>query len=179
MGTGATNDLVVEIFGELGALRFNSADPSWLEVYDVRDAGQPIGGMRGFRKIETVQNYPGAKMPDWTMTPTFLRTHAECQYQFLKAVAEDRPASPTMKDGLHIQAVMEAAMKSSQEERWVRVDEVFGERVKVMVNGSRLVTTQAAGGARSVMQAGTKGVPSRAKCNESSTRWPFLRAVER
>ena len=42
-----------------------------------------------------------------------------------------------------------------------------------------VVTTQAAGGARSVMQAGTKGVPGRARCNESSTRWPFLRAVER
>lgn len=41
------------------------------------------------------------------------------------------------------------------------------------------VTAQAAGGARSVMQAGMKGVPISAKCRESSTRWLFLRAVER
>jgi predicted dehydrogenase len=32
MGTGTTNDLQIEIFGDQGALRFNSADPSWLEV---------------------------------------------------------------------------------------------------------------------------------------------------
>ena len=41
------------------------------------------------------------------------------------------------------------------------------------------VTAQATGGARSVMQVGTKDVPSRAKWNESNTRWSFFRAAER
>ena len=93
MGTGLTNDLQLEIFGDKGALRFSAADPGWLEVYDVRDAEKPIGGMRGFRKVEAVQRYEGQKAPDWSMAPDFVRTHAECQYQFLKAVAEDHPAS--------------------------------------------------------------------------------------
>ncbi len=43
MGTGLTNDLSFELFGDKGAIRFSAADPSWLEVYDVRDAEQPIG----------------------------------------------------------------------------------------------------------------------------------------
>jgi predicted dehydrogenase len=80
MGTGLTNDLQFEIFGELGALRFNAVDPGWLEVYDVREPEKPIGGMRGFRKLETVQRYPTQKAPDWSMAPDFVRTHAECQY---------------------------------------------------------------------------------------------------
>jgi len=126
MGTGFTNDLPVEIFGDKGAIRFNLADPAWLEVYDVRDADSPLGGMRGFRKIEAVGRYPGAKSPDWTMAPGFERSHAECQYQFLKAIAEDRPAAPSLADGLHIQAVMEAAMRSSAEERWVKLAEMTG-----------------------------------------------------
>ncbi len=121
MGTGATNDLQIEIFGDRGAIRFNAADPSWLEVYDVRDPDQPLGGMRGFRKLEVVQRYEGQKVPDWTMTPSFVRTHAECQYQFLKAVANDIPTTPTLADGLKVQAVMEAAIRSSAEGRWVRV----------------------------------------------------------
>jgi predicted dehydrogenase len=126
MGTGLTNDLSFEIFGELGAIRFNAVDPNWLEVYDVRDADRPTGGLRGFRKVETVSRYDGQKAPDWSMTPDFVRAHAECQYQFLRAVAEGRPASPSVADGLHIQAVMAAAERAAVEGRWVTVGEVLG-----------------------------------------------------
>jgi predicted dehydrogenase len=125
MGTGATNELIVEIYGEKGSLRFNSQDPSWLEVYDVRDAENPQGGMRGYRKIESVQRYSGAKAPDWTAAPSFVRTHAECQYQFLKAVSDGRPAMPDLASGLHVQAIMEAAERSSAEKRWVNVQDVL------------------------------------------------------
>ena len=125
MGTGLANDLSFEIFGELGAIRFSAVDPSWLEIYDVRDADKPTGGMRGFRKVETVNRYEGQKAPDWSMNPDFVRAHAECQYQFLRAVAEGRPASPSVVDGLHIQAVMVAAERSAQEGRWVEVVEVL------------------------------------------------------
>ena len=131
MGTGLTNDIGFEIFGEQGAIRFSGLDPAWLEVYDVRDADKPTGGMRGFRKVETVQRYAGQKAPDWSMAPDFVRTHAECQYQFLKAVAEDRPTQPTLADGLHIQAVMAAAERSSQMGRWVEVSEVLRDRLEV------------------------------------------------
>ncbi|MBL8134454.1 MAG: Gfo/Idh/MocA family oxidoreductase [Anaerolineae bacterium] len=124
MGTGATNDLVIEIFGERGALRFSAADPSWLEVYDVSDPASPLGGMRGFRRVETVQRYDGAKVPDWTMAPDFVRTHAECQYQFLKALNDGRTPTPTFRDGLHIQAVIDAAVRSSEAGRWVSLDEI-------------------------------------------------------
>jgi predicted dehydrogenase len=126
MGTGTTNDLQIEIFGDQGALRFSSADPGWLEAYDVRDAGHPLGGMRGFRKLETVQRYEGQKVPDWSMPPGFLRTHAECQYQFLRAISEDLPPSPSLTEGLRVQEAMEAAVRSSEEGRWVAVEEVRG-----------------------------------------------------
>ncbi len=124
MGTGVTNDLAIEIFGELGAIRFNVTDPNWLEVYDVRDAEQPMGGMRGFKRVETVQRYEGQKSPDWSMTPTFVRSHAECQYQFLRAIRDNLPTAPTLADGLHIQEIMAAAEKSAAEGRWVSLAEV-------------------------------------------------------
>jgi len=124
MGTGATNDVIVEIFGDKGAIRFDLNDPAYLYVYDVRDGNQPIGGMRGFKKIETVQRYDGAKAPDWTMTPGFMRAHTECQYQFLKAISDDTPTAPNFRDGLHIQQIMAAAEKSSDEGGWVPVAEM-------------------------------------------------------
>jgi predicted dehydrogenase len=125
MGTGSANDFVVEIFGDKGAIRFDITNPGKLEVYDARDSDKPTGGMRGFRTLETGGRYDGQKAPDWTMTPDFVRTHAECQYQFLKAIDEDRTPSPDFADGLHIQAVMEAALRSSEQGRWVSVSGVY------------------------------------------------------
>jgi predicted dehydrogenase len=58
------------------------------------------------------------------MIPTFTRSHAECQYQFLKAIWEGRPASPSLADGLKVQELMAAAERSSAEQRWVTVAEV-------------------------------------------------------
>jgi predicted dehydrogenase len=124
MGTGKTNEVVVEIFGEKGALRFDASDPSWLEVYDVRDPDKPLGGMRGVRRVETSSRFDGARAPDWTMPPDFVRTHAECQYQFYKAVSAGRMPVPSLEDGLHIQAVMAAAERSSEQKRWVSISEM-------------------------------------------------------
>ena len=121
MGTGATNDLVVEIFGDKGAIRFNLNEPAWLYVYDTRDDDKPTGGQRGFRKIEAVQRYDGQRAPDWTMTPDFVRTHAECQYQFIRSIWQDHPPSPSFADGLHVQKIMEAAQRSAQSGRWIQL----------------------------------------------------------
>ncbi len=121
MGTGNPNELQFELFGELGGIRFRSTQASWLEIYDVRDPGAPYGGLRGFRHIDTLNRFEGQKAPDPSTMPDFMRTHAECQYNFLKAVDAGRPASPSLADGLHIQAVMEAAYRSATEGGWVRV----------------------------------------------------------
>ena len=47
VATGANDEYRIEIHGEKGALKFNSMQPNFLEVYDTRDAGEPIGGRRG------------------------------------------------------------------------------------------------------------------------------------
>ncbi len=122
MGTGFTNEVVIEIFGDKGAIRFNAAEPSWLEIYDTRDNDSPFGGMRGFKKIEAVQRYGGAKSPDWSMAPGFNRSHAEGLYQFCRAIWDDKPATPSLADGLHIQAIMAAAEASATSGGWVAVE---------------------------------------------------------
>ncbi|MYD11795.1 MAG: Gfo/Idh/MocA family oxidoreductase [Chloroflexi bacterium] len=121
MGTGATNDLSFEIFGDKGAIRWDLNEPGWLQVYDARSSDSPLGGQRGFQRIEAVGRYPGQRAPDWTMTPDFMRAHAECQYQFIRSIWDDRPPSPSFADGLHIQRVMDAAERSSENGGWATV----------------------------------------------------------
>lgn len=117
MGTGATNDVVLEIFGDKGAIRFDLAEPAWLQVYDAREGDS----VRGFRKVEAVGRYAGQRAPDWSMPPGFMRTHAECQYQFIRAIWDDTKPEPSFADGLHIQRIMAAAESSSARGGWVDV----------------------------------------------------------
>ena len=124
MGTGATNDMCFEIFGELGAIRFDLAQPAWLEVYDARDSDSPIGGQRGFRKIEAGGRYAGQRAPDWTMSPDFMRAHAECQYQFIRSIWQDKAPSPSFAEGLQVQRVMAAAELSSRRGAWVSLADI-------------------------------------------------------
>jgi levoglucosan dehydrogenase len=127
MGTGATNDLKIEIFGERGALRFSAEEPSWLEVFDVRDPDQPTGGLSGFRKVQTVGRFEGHKAPDWSMAPGFATTFVESQYKFLQAVSDNVQPAPTFRDALHIQQVMQAIMLASEQRRWVSIAETARE----------------------------------------------------
>lgn len=124
MGTGATNDLTFEVFGDRGAIRFDLNEPGWLHVFDARAADSPLGGERGFRKIEAVSRYAGQRAPDWTMTPDFMRTHAECQYQFIRSIWNDSAPSPSFADGAHIQKAMAAAERSSEMGEWVSLSDV-------------------------------------------------------
>jgi len=122
LATGATNELELEVFGELGAIRLSLIDPDWLYVYDVRAADKPGGGRRGYTRVETVQRFDGQLAPDWTQPMSFVRSHAECQYQFLKAIWEDRPPRPSFWDGARVQEIMEAAQKSARENGWADVE---------------------------------------------------------
>ena len=124
MGTGATNDLTFEIFGQRGAIRFDLGNPAWLSVYDAREVDGPLGGERGFRQIEAVSRYDGQRAPDWTMTPDFMRSHAECQYRFIRAIWDGTAPSPSFDDGAHVQKIMAAAERSSEAGTWVRLADV-------------------------------------------------------
>ena len=121
LATGATNDFEMEIFGESGAIRLSLTDPNWLNIYDVRASDKPLGGRRGYTRVETVQRFEGAYAPDWTQPMSFVRSHAECQYQFLKAIWEDREPRPDFEDGAATQAILDAALVSAGKGRWADV----------------------------------------------------------
>jgi predicted dehydrogenase len=130
MATGICDELRFEIHGEMGAMRFNLMDPNWLEVYDVRDAATPMGGMRGFKKIECVQQYPkpGGGFPNPKFNIGWIRAHMHCIYTFLECIALDKTPSPSLLDGIRLQRVMVAGYKSAETGRWVDVIDVVPAR---------------------------------------------------
>lgn len=120
LATGTNDELRLEVHGSQGALRFNLMDPNWLYVYDVREPGAPIGGIRGFKAIETVQRYPPpAVLPGPKFSIGWMRYHVASQYDFITSLVEDRPTSPDFVDGMKVQEVMEAGYISTREKRWV------------------------------------------------------------
>ena len=124
MATGATNHLRLEIFGDQGALHFSLDDPNWVYFYDAQAPNKPLGGQRGFKRIETVQHYEGQHAPDWTAPVNYLRSHTESQYQFLKSLTEDTQPPVGIEAGLRVQQVLEAAFISAATNRWVSIDEL-------------------------------------------------------
>jgi predicted dehydrogenase len=58
IATGTEDELRFEIHGVNGAMRFNGMDAHHLEIYDSRIPSSPVGGQRGWTKVDTGQRYP-------------------------------------------------------------------------------------------------------------------------
>ena len=121
--TGTMDDLRITIYGEKGALKFNLMDPGFLYYFDEAKPSGNFGGERGWQRLETAQYYPGAKAPPARAPIGWVRSHAENQYAFLKAVSENREPSPGITDGLRTQLVIDAVERSAaQAGAWTPVD---------------------------------------------------------
>ena len=122
--TGTLDDLRIWIYCERGALKFDLMDPSFLYFFDETKKGGAYGGERGWQRMETVSYYPGAKTPPSRAPIGWIRSHAENQYQFLKAVVEGRDPAPSVYDGLKTQLIIDAAERSSDENgSWTTVSQ--------------------------------------------------------
>ncbi len=112
LATGTNTDLYIEIHGDKGALKIDFMDANWLYYYD---ASAPY---KGYTRIETVQQYGGEKnFPPARHPLGWIRGHADALYEFLRAVHENRPASPSLADGLYVQTVLDAMYQSAQENK--------------------------------------------------------------
>ena len=105
---GANDDLSFEIFGRSGALKFSLMEPDWLYFYDATLPDAPLGGSKGYTRIECVGRYPNMIFPSPKAPTGWLYGHLYSMYAFLSAVAENRPFSPSLSDGAEVQRVISA-----------------------------------------------------------------------
>ncbi|KUK13918.1 MAG: Gfo/Idh/MocA family oxidoreductase [Synergistetes bacterium] len=118
---GANNEYIVEVFCEKGALKFDIENPDWLWFYDANEKSGPYGGDRGYKRIECFNRYPERCFPSPRHSPGWLGGHLHSIYTFLKAIEEDKPAYPSLEDGVYIQRVLDRLARSAKEKMWVEV----------------------------------------------------------
>ena len=100
-------------------------NPNWLWIYDTRDTKEPIGGLRGFKRVETVQRYPKpAILPGPKFSIGWMRYHIASQYDFVKRIVDAKKGNPSFYDGYKVQEIIEAAYLSAEKKRWISVDEL-------------------------------------------------------
>lgn len=122
LATGTEDELRFEIHGSKGALRFNTVAPHYLEAYDARASDQPLGGHRGWLKIDAGQRYAKpAGFPGPKFGIGWIRPHMACLAQFLTSVAEGTPANPGLEQGIYVQRLIECARTSARAQSWVQV----------------------------------------------------------
>jgi predicted dehydrogenase len=120
---GANDELTFSVNGERGSLSFSLMDPNYLNFYDATAVGSPMGGVRGYTRIECVGRYPSpaSGFPAIKAPQGWLRGHMGCMAAYLTAVANGTACSPSFADGAYVQRVLEAAAESDRLGREVKL----------------------------------------------------------
>ena len=123
LATGSEDEIRIEIHSSRGGLRFNGMDPHHLEIYDLRTSDKPVGGMRGWTRIDTGQRFPppAAAFPSPKNAIGWMRSHVACLAQFLQSIAAGHPGNPDLEHGIHLQHLMDCVTRSASGQRWVKV----------------------------------------------------------
>jgi predicted dehydrogenase len=123
LATGTEDEIRLEIHGSRGALRLNGMDPHHLDFHDATAAEQPLGGLRGWNRIDTGQRYPAPAtgFPSPKAAIGWVRSHVACLENFLEAVAKGQPAEPGLIQGIRVQHLMECVRRSATQNCWIEV----------------------------------------------------------
>jgi predicted dehydrogenase len=119
MATGRKNGLAIEVNGSLGSLRFDLERLSELELFDAADEA----GTQGFRRIlVTEANHP--YMDAWWPPGHLIGWEHSFTHEIrdlVVAIAEKDEARPNFADGLQVERVLAAVLKSAADGDWVDV----------------------------------------------------------
>ena len=119
--TGRKNYLRLEIFGSEGALVFNLERLNELEFYSRADP-EAEQGFRTIMVTESTHPYIGAWWPPGHIIGwehTFIHEVKD----LLHGIALGDPVHPDFYDGLRCQQVLDAALRSADEGRWIQIPE--------------------------------------------------------
>ncbi|HOB19930.1 MAG TPA: Gfo/Idh/MocA family oxidoreductase [Candidatus Atribacteria bacterium] len=119
-GNGHKNGMSFEINGSKGSLRFEFERMNELQYYSAEDEA----GTQGFRTIqvtEDVHPYGGIWWPVGHVIG-YEHTFVHELYEFVEAIAHDRPPEPDFNDGVKCSQVLEGVEISVKERQWVDID---------------------------------------------------------
>ena len=122
VSNGNKNDIKYTITGDKGAIRYSNEKINEIQFYDNND----ILELRGFKKIEMgpfnekfANFHPVAGLGIGYHDYKILEVR-----EFIEAIANKREAYPNFRWASDIQLIIDAAIKSSIEKRWVKLEEL-------------------------------------------------------
>ncbi len=113
-GTGGSGLDQLELYGTEGTLVYHLRQPFTIELGRPNVPLETVPVPREFLTVPGATRDPAADGP----TVGFRYDQA---FTFVQSIVENRPASPSFYDGMRCQAVVDAVLQSSQEQRWVDV----------------------------------------------------------
>jgi predicted dehydrogenase len=116
---GRKNYNTLEMNGADGSVYFDLEDPHRLQMYDHTDPDH----LHGWRSIH-VTGFEHPYMKNWWVPGTTIgyeHTFTNALADFLKGLETGQPASPTFRDALQTQLVLDAVLESARTCRWVDV----------------------------------------------------------
>ena len=123
IASGAGDELILEIRGVKGSVKWSLTEPGILQYFDNTRPDVPLGGVRGWTRVECESRYPapgGVFLPPRSAIG-WERGHIHCYYSFLDCVAHGKQPSPSWEEGLKTQQVMDACARSAEEGRWIKL----------------------------------------------------------
>ncbi len=117
-GEGGKSPDVCEVNGSEGTLIYTLTRPNEIQV------GRKGGEQLGFEPVpESFLKVPGSPRDVRTGDPV-MTFRWDQNFEFVDAILNNRPASPSLADGARCQAVMDASVQSDEKRAWVDVPEV-------------------------------------------------------
>jgi predicted dehydrogenase len=117
-GEGHRGQDVVEINGSKGSIVYSTQRPLELQIGHTHDPDtHKVEVPREFRVIKGSPRNPDEGDPLVTF-------RYDQDFEFIDAIRNNRPCSPSLVDGAKVQAVIDAAVKSAETRAWVDVPRV-------------------------------------------------------
>jgi predicted dehydrogenase len=110
-----------EINGENMSLGWDLHDLHRLQVFDYRDDGK----IRGWKSVHVTDNSPDHPYMDkWWVPGLAIGYDASFTHQvadFLAGLETGKPASPTFREALETQQILDAILESAKGQKWIKV----------------------------------------------------------
>jgi len=116
---GRRNFNTFQVYGSKGSLAWNFERMNELEVFD-RTQKSVNQGYKTLLATEADHPYVGAWWPPGHLIG-YEHTFVHALYDFLCCLEEDRMPEPSFRDGVKVQAVLDAVERSAKSGRWVNV----------------------------------------------------------
>ncbi len=119
-GAGITEDIFIELYGTKGSIVFSLQDPWGLMGALGEDGLDPARPLRHYDVPHELLKLAGSPRDVMAHDRRWGYRYDQA-FQFVESVKRGEARAPSFADGLRCQAVLDAALESAREKRWVEV----------------------------------------------------------